>query len=156
PACCSSPNSSVRPASETLPASVRLLPRAEASHARPSWSSHFFNPKKEPPPNPLAHALGSNAGTTSKNLRKCHILPLVHIDKQITPSCLDHSLSVPNPNRCGSRSSTLKPELKRSLDRTNEASIHLLQLLARVVATDLVSGIKGKGRNKQHVGLTVR
>src|SRR5262249_56670434 len=82
-------------------------PRAEASHARPSWSSHFFNPRKEPPLNPLAYALRGYTRASTQHLCKCHILPLVHIDKQITPSCFDHSLSVPNPNRCLSRSSTL-------------------------------------------------
>src|SRR5262245_24728954 len=126
------------------------------SSARPSWSSHFFNPRKEPPLNPLAYALRGYTRASTQHLCKCHILPLVHIDKQITPSCFDHSLSVPNPNRCRSRSSTLKPFSECQLHRHYKGCIHGLKPLARVVATDLISGIKGKGRNKQHVGLTVR
>src|SRR5262249_25112736 len=42
-----------------------------------------------------SHALGSNAGTTSKNLRKRNINARIHVGAQIAPSSFDNSLCVP-------------------------------------------------------------
>src|SRR5215469_5036872 len=82
------------------------------SKCSPIWSSHPFNPRSESPLKTSSHALGSNAGTTSKNLRKRNINARIHIGAQIAPSSFDNSLcvllTIHHVSCCGS-SSTLTP-----------------------------------------------
>src|SRR5215510_9296898 len=124
-----------------LGCTVRPIPAGRIlvflANVHPIWSSHPFNPRSESPLKTSSHALGSNAGTTSKNLRKRNINARIHIGAQIAPSSFDNSLCVlltihciPRINRRSS-SSRLQPKLKCTLDRDNKSSVHLLEPISR-------------------------
>src|SRR6516162_8009022 len=97
------------------------------ANVHPIWSSHPFNPRSESPLKTSSHALGSNAGTTSKNLRKRNINARIHIGAQIAPSSFDNSLrallTVHHVSCCGSR--RLSPPLANasSIAATKRRSI---------------------------------
>src|SRR5262249_44598643 len=97
-----------------------------------------------------SHAHGSNAGTTSKNLRKRNINARIHIGAQIAPSSFDNSLCVLFAVHRVSRrssSSALQTFRECQLDRSNEAMIHLLELSAGPKTT-LPVKIEDRGHEK--------
>src|SRR5215813_4583346 len=120
------------------------------ANIHPIWSSHPFNPRSESPLKTSSHALGSNAGTTSKNLRKRNINAHIHVGAQIAPSSFDNSLcvllTIHHVSCCGS-SSTLTPFNECQLYRRYEATIHLLELSAGP-KTALPVKIKDGGHDK--------
>src|SRR5262249_55499292 len=119
-------------------------PRAEASHVHPSWSSHFSNPRNEPPLNPLAHTLRSNARTASKNHRSRKPAPRKLYSNFVRTLLTVNRVSRPR------RGSAFHPFSECLLHRRYETTIHLLELLASPEAIAALFVKIKNGRNEQH------
>src|SRR5215475_2546604 len=104
------------------------------ANVHPIWSSHPFNPRSESPLKTSSHTLGSNAGTTSKNLRKRNINAHIHVGAQIAPSSFDNSLCVLltiHHVSCTRRLTALEPRRKRTLNSGGIGGIHGQQTISR-------------------------
>jgi len=130
------------------PATPRLL----LLEPHPGWSSHFSNPRSEPPLKTSSHALVRNARAAGLHLRKRNIDARLHVAAQPLPRQLYDFVRATSAIHCVSRrssSSAFQPFSECQLHRRYKTIVHLLKLIAGPGAA-LPVEIKDFLRNEKH------